>query len=86
MESVDSEEVEEEMDQMQTCGICKEKWNTVEIRQSDDQRYDKCVENPIGKPKDRDEIAELRAVSLMYKTSVGKSQDKTQELKRGTKS
>ena len=30
------------MDQMQTCDICKEKSNTVEIRQSEDMRCDKC--------------------------------------------
>ena len=54
--------MEEEIDQMQTYDICKEKSNTVEIRQSDDLRCDKCVENPIEKcvenpiekPRDRE--------------------------------
>ena len=80
MESVDSEAVEEEMDQMQTCDICKKKSNTVEIRQSDDLRCDKLIENPIEKPTDREtssnreknEIAELRAVRLMYRSLLGK--------------
>ena len=73
LEGANSEEVKEEMDQMQTCDICKEKSNTVEIRQSDDLRCDKCVENPSEKPRDREtssnrednEIAELRAVALI---------------------
>ena len=82
------------MDQMQTCDICKEKSNTVEIRQSEDMRCDKCVENPLEKPRDREtssnrednEAAELRAVALMYRSLFEKSQDKTQEFKRGAKS
>ena len=54
----------------------------------------KFVKNPTEKPRDREasgnreenEIAELRAVGLMYSSLLGKSQGKTQELKRGTKS
>ena len=86
---MDNEEVEEEMDQMQTCDICKEMSNTVEIRQSDDLRCDKCIENPIEKPRDREtssnreenEIAELRAVGLMYKSLLGKVKIKLKNSK-----
>ena len=90
LEAVNSEEVkEEEMDQMQTCDICKEKLNTVEIRQSDDLRCDKCVENPSEKLRDREtssnrednEIAELRAVTLMYQSLLRKVKIKLKNSK-----
>ena len=77
------------MDQMQTCDICKEKSNTVEIWQSDDLRCDKCVENPSEKPRDREtssnrednEIAELRAVALMYQSLLRKVKIKLKNSK-----
>ena len=77
------------MDQMRTCDICKEKSNTVEIRQSEDMRCDKCVENPSEKPRDREtssnrednEAAELRAVSLMYRSLLRKVKIKLKNSK-----
>ena len=68
---MDSEVVEEEMDQMQTCDICKEKSNTVEVRQSDDLRCDKCIENPIEKPSDRETSSDREKNELQsYEQSV----------------
>ena len=77
------------MDQMQTCDICKEKSNTVEIRQSEDMRCDKCVENPSEKPRDREtssnrednEAAELRAVALVYRSLLRKVKIKLKNSK-----
>ena len=74
------EKVKEEMDQMQTCDICKEKSNTVEIRQSDDLRCDKCVENPSENREDN-EIAELRAVALRYQSLLRKVKIKLKNSK-----
>ena len=82
------------MDQKWTSDICKEKSNSVEIRQSHDLRFDKCVENPVERSRnqenssnsDEKEIAELRTVCLIYKLLSQKKSKQTQELKRGRKS